>query len=78
MFPIMVSANHSAAEDVDCHSAVGSDCTEDTDHNSTNWVDPSTSTRSLVEGGCADEYYSQRPVPKASSSWPPSPYAYCQ
>ena len=40
MFPTVVSAVHSAAEDVDCHSATGmvdvagSDCTEGTDHDS--------------------------------------------
>ena len=40
MFLVMVSADHSTAEDVDCHSATGmvdvagSDCTEGTDHDS--------------------------------------------
>ena len=42
MFPVMVSTGHSAARDVDCHSAVGmmdatgSGCAEGTDHDSTN------------------------------------------
>ena len=31
MLPIVVSADHSAARDVDCHSATGSGCAEDTD-----------------------------------------------
>ena len=41
MFPVVVSAGHSAAEDVDWHSAVdivdtvGSGCAEGTDHDST-------------------------------------------
>ena len=70
----MVSAGHSTAKDVDCHSATGTvdaagtDYAEGTDHDSTDWVVPSTSARSLAEDWCADEYYSQRPVPKVSSS----------
>ena len=56
MFPVMVSANHSAAGDVDCHSATGSSYAEGTDHDSTDWVVPGTSAGSLVEGWCTDEY----------------------
>ena len=54
----MVSADHSAAEDVDYQFAAGSGCVEDTDHDSTDWVVPRTSAGSLAEGWCADEYYS--------------------
>ena len=70
----MVSASHSAAGGVDCHSAVdtvdvvGSGCAEGTDHDSTDWVVPGTSAGSLVEGWCADKYCFQRPIPEASSS----------
>ena len=78
MFPIVVSADHSAAEDVDCHSAAGSSCAEGTDRDSTDWVVPRTSAGSLAEGWCVDEYCSQRPVPEASSSWPLFLCAYCQ
>ena len=84
MFPAVVSAGHSAAGDVDFHSAadtvdaVGSGCTEGTNHDSTDWVVPGTSIRSLAEDWCADGYYSQRLVPEASSSWPPFLCAYCQ
>jgi len=80
----MVSTDHSAVGDVDFHStadmvdAIGSGCAEDTDHDSPDWVVLGTSAGSLVEGWCIDEYYFQRPVPEASSSWPPSPYVYCQ
>ena len=62
MFPVVVSAGHSAAEDVDWHSAVdivdtvGSGCAEGTDHDSTDWVVHGTSTRNLAKGWCADEY----------------------
>ena len=64
MLPIMVSASHSAAGDVDCHSAAGTvdaaglGCAEGTDHDSTNWVVPGTSAGSLAEGWCTDGYYS--------------------
>ena len=64
MFPVMVSAGHSTAEGVDWHSATdtvdaaGLGCTEDTNYDSTNWVIPGTSARSLAEGWCVDEYYS--------------------
>ena len=71
--PIVVSANHSTAVEVGCNSAASSSCAEGTDHDSTDWVIPGTSTRSLTEGWCADEYYSQKPIPKAASSWPQSP-----
>ena len=80
----MVSTDHSAAGDVDCHSsadtvdAAGSGCAEGTDHDSIDWVVPGTSAGSLAEGWWADEYCFQRPVPEASSSWPPSLCAYCQ
>ena len=74
----MVSAGHSAARDIDCHSAAGLGCAEGTDHDSTNWVVPGTSAGNLVEDLCADEYYFQMPVPEASSSWPPSLCAYYQ
>ena len=56
MFPVVVSADHSAAKDVDCHSAAGSGCAEGTDHDSTEWVVPGTSARSLAEDWCMDEY----------------------
>ena len=62
MLPIVVSAGHSAAWDIDFHSATdtvdaaGLCCAEDTDHDSTDWVVPSTFARSLAEGWCADEY----------------------
>ena len=78
MFPVMVSADHSSARDVDCHSTAGSGCAKGTDHDSTNWVVPRTSAGSLAEDWYVDEYYFQRPVPEASSSWPPSPCACCQ
>ena len=80
----MVSADHSAAGGVDCHSAVGmvdvagSGCAKGTDHDSPDWVVLGTSARNLAEDWCADEYCFQRPVPEASSSWPPSLCACCQ
>ena len=46
----MVSADHSAAGDVDYNSAAGSGCAEGTDHDSTDWVVPGTSAGSLAEG----------------------------
>ena len=67
-----MSADHSAAGDVDCHSAAdtmnaaGSGCAEGTDHDSTDWVVLGTSTRSLAKSWCVDEYYSH--VLEASSS----------
>ena len=69
----MVSADHSTAGDVDFNSvadtvdAVGLGCAEDTDHDSTDWVVLVTSTGSLAEGWCADEYCFKRPVSEASS-----------
>ena len=54
----MVSADHSVAEDVDWHSAIGSGCAEDTDHDSTDWVVPETSAGSPAEDWYADEYCS--------------------
>ena len=57
MFPVVVSADHSTAKDVDCHSVAGSGCAEGTDHDSTNWVVPETSARSLVEDWYANKYY---------------------
>ena len=74
----MVSADHSAAKDVDWHSAAGSGCAGGTGHDSTDWVVPETSTGSLAKDWCVDESYFQRPIPEASSSWPPSPCACCQ
>ena len=71
----MVSADHSAIEDVDCQPAAGSGCAEDTNHDSTDWVVLETSARSLIEDWYVNEYYFQRPVPEASSSSPPSPCA---
>ena len=58
MFPVMVSANHSVAEDVDYQSAAGLGCAEGTDHDSTDWVVPKTSAGSLAEDWCTDVYYS--------------------
>ena len=84
MFPIVVSTDHSAAEDVDCHSiagtvdATGTDCAEGTDHDSTDWMVPGTSAGNLAEDWCMDGYYFHRPIPEASSSWPPSLCACCQ
>ena len=58
-----MSAGHSTAGDVDSHSAAGmvviagSGCAEGTDHDSTDWVVPRTSTGSLAEDWCMDEYY---------------------
>ena len=57
MFPVMVSANHSVAEDVDYQSAAGLGCAEGTDHDSTDWVVPKTSAGSLAEDWYVDEYY---------------------
>ena len=60
----MVSADHSAVGDIDCHSAAdtvdaaGSGCAEDTDHGSPDWVVPGTSAGSLAECWCVDGYYS--------------------
>ena len=68
----MVSAGHSAAGDVDCHSTAdtvgvaGLGCAEDTDHESPDWVVLGTSARSLAKSWCVDEYYSH--VLEASSS----------
>ena len=56
MFPVVVTAGHSTARDVDCHStagmvdAAGLGCTEGTDHDFTAWVVPGTSAGSLAEG----------------------------
>ena len=61
MFPIVVSAGHSTAEDVDCHStagtvdAVGTNYAKGIDHDSTNWMAPGTSIGILAEGWCVDE-----------------------
>ena len=74
----MVSAGHFDAEGIDCHSTAGSGCAGGTDHDFTDWVVPGTSARSPVEDWCINEYYSQRLVPEASSSWPPSLCAYYQ
>ena len=82
MFPIVVFVGHSTARDVDFHSAAdtvdaaGLGCAEGTDHDSTDWVVPGTSARSLAVDWCTDEYYSQRHIPEASSSWPLSLYTY--
>ena len=60
--PVIVSAGHSTAGDVDCHSAAGTvdaariDCAESTDHDSTDWVVPGTFAGSLAEDWCMDEY----------------------
>ena len=74
LFPIVVSAGHFAAGDVDFHyvvgtvDAAGSGYAEGTDHDSTDWVVPGTSAKSLAKDWCMDEYYSQRPILVASSS----------
>ena len=57
MFLVVVFADHSAAEDIDYQSAAGLGCAEDTDHDSTDWVVPGTSTGSLAEDWYVDEYY---------------------
>ena len=57
MFPVVVSADHSTAGNVDCHFGAGSDCAKGTDHDSTDWVVPRTSARSLVEDWYANKYY---------------------
>jgi len=73
VFPIIVSTDHSAIWDIDCHSAAGttdiarSSCAGGTDHDSPDWVVPGTSAGSLAEDWCVDGYYFQRPVPEASS-----------
>ena len=54
----MVSADHSAAEDVDWHSATGSGCAGGTDHGSTDWVVPEISIGNLAKDWYADEYCS--------------------
>ena len=64
----MVFADHSAAGDIDCHSAAGSGCAMGTNRDSTNWVVPGTSVGSLAESWCIDEYCFQRLVPEAFSS----------
>ena len=59
----MVSADHSAAEDVDCHSAAGivdatgSGCAEGTNHDSTDYWVPETSVGNLAEDWYAYRYY---------------------
>jgi len=74
VFPSVVSAGHSATEDVDCHcttgmvDAAGSSCVEGSDHDSTDWVVPGTSTRSLAKGWYVDKYYFKSLVLEASSS----------
>ena len=79
-----MSVDHSAEGDVDCHSIAGTidtaglGCVEGTDHDSPDWVVLGTFAGSLTVGWCTDEYYSQRPVPEASSSWPPSLCTYYQ
>ena len=63
MFLVVVSVGHSAAGDVDFHSttdmvdAAGLGCAEDTDHNSPDWVVPSTSAGNLTKDWCADRCY---------------------
>ena len=47
----MVSADHSAAEDVDCHSAASFGCAEGTDHDSTDWMVLGTSVKTLLRVG---------------------------
>ena len=78
MFPVVVSVDQSAAGDIGFHSAAGLGCAKGTDHDSTDWMVPSTSAKNLAEGWGADEYCFQRPIPKSSSSWPPSLCAYYQ
>ena len=56
MLPIVVSADHSVAEDVYYQPAAGLGCAKDTDHDSTDWVVPKTSAESLAEGWYEDEY----------------------
>ena len=62
MFPVVVSAGHSAIGDVDFHSTAdmvdiaGSGCAEGTDHDSPDWVVLGTFAGSLTEDWCADEY----------------------
>ena len=63
MFPSVVSASHSTAGDVDCHSAAGmvdvagSGCAEGTGHDSPDWVVLGTPTRNPAEDWYADGYY---------------------
>ena len=70
----MVSVDHSAAGDVDCHSAAdtlgtaGLGCAEGTDHDFPDWVVLGTSAGSFAEDWCTDECCFQRSVPEASSS----------
>ena len=58
MLPVVVSIDHSAAEDVDCRSAASSGCAEGTDHDSTDWVVSGTSAASPAQGWCVDKYCS--------------------
>ena len=59
---MVVSAGNSATGDVDCHSTAGtmdaasSDCAEDTDHDSPDWVVVGTSAGSLAEDWYVDGY----------------------
>ena len=53
----MVSVDHSAAEDVDWHSAAGSGCAEGTNHDSTDYWVPETSVGNLAEDWYAYRYY---------------------
>ena len=68
MLLVMVSTGHSAAGGVDCHSAAGTVDAAGSGCDSTDYVAPSASTGSFVADWCTDEYYSHRPIPKASSS----------
>ena len=56
MFPVVVSADHSAAEDIGYHSATSSSCARGTDHDSTDWGVLGTSAGSLAEDWHTDEY----------------------
>jgi len=56
----VVSVDHSAAEDVDWHSAAGSGCAEGTNHDSTDYWVPETSVGNLAEDWYVDDYCSVR------------------
>ena len=56
MFPVMVSAGHSTAGDVDCHSAAGMVDVASSGCNLIDWVVPGTSAGNLAEDWYTDEY----------------------
>jgi hypothetical protein len=80
----MVPDCQSAAGDAVCHTvasiedAIGSSYAEGTSHGSTDWVAHGCSTENPAGDKHVGECCSQKPAFGASSSWRPSPCAYCQ